>query len=330
MPTWAALSTEPSSFFSLACFFWISKPGGATTSVRFFGLFFQGDRPGVGLFQGSTGNCLFYILEVCYSVILQDAAVLIHNGRPNCLFSLPVFNTELFQAYQAQVVEKVMGAGLDEERGGSTTAIQRSMDVALPGFCDRLHNIHTEVHNVSKDVTWIDNKVSKFEQKQDAINRQIHHYLQHMAAFRLPTEADGTTTTAGARGSTNLIPQKTLIRQHSAVSSMWKEWLGLEDFKEDDFSGGIEELEKTLGNRWRKHYSAAEQKQFSRLKCIIEFIKDRVHSGESLEVLLEEGDALMKAKTTLTSLHNHVRKAKSFRLVIPASQSIIDPALRTV
>eukprot|EP00536_Pseudo-nitzschia_multiseries_P008017 jgi/Psemu1/19346/gm1.19346_g len=111
---------------------------------------------------------------------------------------------KFFQTYQAQVVKKVMGAGLDKERGGSTTAIQQSMDVALPGFRDRLHNLHTEVHNVLKDVTRIDDKVSKFEQKQDAINRQIHHYLQHMAAFCLPTEADEatttttTTTTAGA------------------------------------------------------------------------------------------------------------------------------------
>eukprot|EP00536_Pseudo-nitzschia_multiseries_P015568 jgi/Psemu1/43084/gm1.43084_g len=35
-----------------------------TILVQVFGLFFHGDRPGVGLFQGSTSNCLFYILEV--------------------------------------------------------------------------------------------------------------------------------------------------------------------------------------------------------------------------------------------------------------------------
>eukprot|EP00536_Pseudo-nitzschia_multiseries_P014559 jgi/Psemu1/39174/gm1.39174_g len=44
----------------------------------------------------------------------------------------------------------------------------------------------------------------------------------------------------------------------------------------------------------------------------------------NLEAILEEIDVLMKTKITLTSLHNHVRKAKSFRLSPTTNQSMID------
>eukprot|EP00536_Pseudo-nitzschia_multiseries_P009724 jgi/Psemu1/24077/gm1.24077_g len=46
-----------------------------TVSVQVFGLFFQGDHPGVGLFQGSTSNCLFYILEASKGFFQQSASL---------------------------------------------------------------------------------------------------------------------------------------------------------------------------------------------------------------------------------------------------------------
>ena len=68
-----------------------------------------------------------------------------------------------------------------------------------------------------------------------------------MASFDLSTEAVATTRITIGVAGTNL-PRKTLIHQHTAVSSMWKEWFGLEDFKEDDFPGRIEHLETTYTN----------------------------------------------------------------------------------
>mmetsp|Transcript_27976 Transcript_27976/g.65668 ORF Transcript_27976/g.65668 Transcript_27976/m.65668 type:complete len:97 (-) Transcript_27976:46-336(-) len=95
---------------------------------------------------------------------------------------------------------------------------------------------------------------------------------------------------------------------------MWNEWFGLGTFKEDDFPGGIENLEKD-SRQWRKHLSPAEQKHFSRVKGIIEFVKGRIAAGVPVEAILEEGDELMKTKTkSISALANHVRKAKSFCL----------------
>ena len=52
-----------------------------------------------------------------------------------------------------------------------------------------------------------------------------------MASFDLSTEAVATTRITIGVAGTNL-PRKTLICQHTAVSSMWKEWFEVEDFKE--------------------------------------------------------------------------------------------------
>eukprot|EP00536_Pseudo-nitzschia_multiseries_P006942 jgi/Psemu1/16486/gm1.16486_g len=110
-----------------------------------------------------TAQTFFKLLLNLQFVALQDAAVLIHNGSKiasssTCPFSTPNCSTLIKQ----QLWERL----LERERRES---------------------------NVSKDVIQIDAKVSKFEEKQDAINGQLHHFLQHMASFHLPTEAEATT-----------------------------------------------------------------------------------------------------------------------------------------
>jgi hypothetical protein len=112
----------------------------------------------------------------------------------------------------------------------------------------------------------------------------------------------------------------------SQSRNQWNEWKGLGKFESDDFPGGIEELEQKTGNGRRKHFSASDQKHLSRLKCIIQFVKDEVESGKPLEEILREGDELMKTKKTLSTVHTHLKKAGSFRLIpqvpIPHMQSL--------
>jgi hypothetical protein len=121
------------------------------------------------------------------------------------------------------------------------------------------------------------------------------------------------TATTGASDTNPQTNRKTLYRKHTLVSSMWDEWFGKGDFESNDYPGGIEELEKT-GYGWRKHFSTSEQKHFSRLKCIIKFVENEVAAGKLLAEVLREGDNLMKTKKTLSTLHAHLKKAKSFRL----------------
>ena len=64
-------------------------------------------------------------------MVLQDAVILLHEGKKNLLFSLFVFATQLFRTYQAALVDKVM-----VEAGGGDTSIKQSIDMALPGVCN--------------------------------------------------------------------------------------------------------------------------------------------------------------------------------------------------
>jgi hypothetical protein len=44
-------------------------------------------------------------------------------------------------------------------------------------------------------------------------------------------------------------------------------------------------------------------------------VKDEVESGKPLDEVLRQGDELMKTKKTLSTVHTHLKKAGSFRLI---------------
>ena len=58
--------------------------------------------------QKPTAKAFFELFLNLQCVVLQDASILLHQGRKHLLFSLPVFATELFRTYQAELIAKVM------------------------------------------------------------------------------------------------------------------------------------------------------------------------------------------------------------------------------
>ena len=60
------------------------------------------------------------------------------------------------------------------------------------------------------------------------------------------------------------------------VLMIWNEWHGLREFMGIPVDGGIAAMERRYGSKWRqlnKHYSAAQQKHFSRVSQIIKGIQ---------------------------------------------------------
>ena len=90
---------------------------------------------------------------------------------------------------------------------------------------------------------------------------------------------------------------------------MWNEWFGMGPFQSEDFPGGIQVLEET-GKAWRKHFSTADQKHFSRLKFIINHIQHQSdESGMDIERMLAEYDLVMTTnKFTLSTFHTYIKK----------------------
>eukprot|EP00536_Pseudo-nitzschia_multiseries_P008531 jgi/Psemu1/20624/gm1.20624_g len=239
------------------------------------------------------------LLELCWQVSpFLDAAINTIGGqqkpRPQAFLKLPQFeiccaagrrhldpSRNLFHQYQAHVIARKVMVEMGVE---AVSSINWSMDHALPGIGDCLHNIHSKVYNASQDITGLVSEFRELKEEQYTINNHLKHSVAHGIVLSPDNSNDGSNN------------------NNSHLTS--SKWFGLGNFI--NFPGRIEELHKMGNHKWRKHFSTVEQKNFSRLKCIVDFVKDRAAAGESVELILEEGDQFMKAnKKTLSTLHLH-------------------------
>ena len=89
-------------------------------------------------------------------------------------------------------------------------------------------------------------------------------------------------------GDGQIIPLYKLYKKHRDCLSVWDEWHGLREFSSNNngvcFSGGIQELESRYKNLWRKSFSPAECKHFSRIKSIVHWMKAIVEEMNETDV----------------------------------------------
>ena len=64
--------------------------------------------------------------------------------------------------------------------------------------------------------------------------------------------------------------------KHKTLHSLFNEWYGLEEYHAVPVPGGLDILEMDYKNKWRKHFSASENKAFSRLKRVIKGINNQI------------------------------------------------------
>eukprot|EP00536_Pseudo-nitzschia_multiseries_P016145 jgi/Psemu1/45057/gm1.45057_g len=208
-----------------------------------------------------TAQAFFELLLTLQPMVLQDTTILLH---------------------QAALIDKVrVKVGV-----GSTTSMERSINVALLGICDRFHNLHSEVHNVSQDIWRIKASVTTFRQQQGVVNTQLHHFLQHMHSFQLPTSMPATEAEI-----------ETSALNHTPTTRKFL-FFRLGGFNDIDFPGVLKTLKRVAPVNGESITT-----QLTR------------SISPDLSVILEEGDNLMKTKAkTLSTLHTHLQKTKSFQL----------------
>jgi hypothetical protein len=64
--------------------------------------------------------------------------------------------------------------------------------------------------------------------------------------------------------------------RHQSLFTMYYEWCGLETSKDQPIVGGFDKCEELFKSSWRKHHTDAQKKHFSRLKKIIQGLKQKV------------------------------------------------------
>ena len=95
---------------------------------------------------------------------------------------------------------------------------------------------------------------------------------------------------------------------YPTLKDLYHHWNGMEGYSDPRFPGGIAVLESTYKAKWRRHFSAAQKKQFSRASTIMRAVtkqfRDRGMEMDLMDIL-DELEAAYK-DTAKSSLGNMI------------------------
>ena len=107
-------------------------------------------------------------------------------------------------------------------------------------------------------------------------------------------EGRGSSESAAATDRNELLERvknhKIQTRKPRTVREIYTEYYGLDDFKSLPVEGGIDSLEKMFKAKWRKSFTSADQKHFSRMQQLVVAIDRKIEDGRTKEELFREID----------------------------------------
>ena len=96
-----------------------------------------------------------------------------------------------------------------------------------------------------------------------------------------------------------------------SATEIWNIWYGLDSFEGKPIEGGVAELVRTKGTKWRRDYESNENRMFSRWNCIIKLMNEE--KGDSdLGPFLIEMDEIFETATSkyITSFYDKMKERR--------------------
>jgi hypothetical protein len=237
-----------------------------------------------------TASAFLGLLRRLRKVVLQDAAVLLYNGRTHSLFHHPVFLSQEFKDFQQQVVASVLVATVNDP----ATASVRSV---LPGVCERLDNLQNCSHQDAARICTHIQQADEYVRAQTTTKHDLQSFAVHIGKFTFPSTSNAHSDFSlvperNCIGAKNISPDSSCVapileyklQHHMSVTSMWDEWFD-----------GINDWER-VNKKWRAHFTPADAKKFSRMKKIVDSIIKAVKLSGTSDVrhFLTEYDKLFR------------------------------------
>lgn len=237
-----------------------------------------------------TASAFLGLLRRLRKVVLQDAAVLLYNGRTHSLFHHPVFLSQEFKDFQQQVVASVLVATVNDP----ATASVRSV---LPGVCERLDNLQNCSHQDAAQICTHIQQADEYVRAQTTTKHDLQSFAVHIGKFTFPSTSNAHSDFSlvperNCIGAKNISPDSSCVapileyklQHHMSVTSMWDEWFD-----------GINDWER-VNKKWRAHFTPADAKKFSRMKKIVDSIIKAVKLSGTSDVrhFLTEYDKLFR------------------------------------
>lgn len=257
-----------------------------------------------------TATGFIRLMKNLQTVILQDAAVLIHSGRKHVVFDLPVFKSPQFLEFQRQVVATVAAA--EQSDPGARTlstvvpALNQRLDAqqalitggfaALGAQQDAMVNILSPIAGMIPPIAGMVQHVMSYRYNpNEGVGfplqpQQVPPHTAHVVAGT--SQGSGTPGIAATSGGGYEPSSK-----YDSVSTIWNEWHGIPPHSGPE--GGIIAQETRHKKAWRSYWDAAVKKRFSRMKLIVGTVKSIKEEMElvSIEQILEVFDQVFQDKT---------------------------------
>ena len=291
--------------------------------------------------SGGTLHSFLTLLKNLRIIILQDVAVLMEQDRDHCIFKLPVFRSEMFMAFRQDMIRTISNvsnqrdADIDSVLPQLRQILQRNHQELLFRLNEQQDVLERQDETVNSFVTgtssFLNGFVSDILLSQNQVIRSLNSAFTNLGSIQIPEvsgmEMQVVESASGLNdvpveldrvsqpppASENHYPAETdvnyrLYKNHQTFQSVWDEWFGLDAFSPVNnhqiaFTGGIKGLE-TNKKGWRKHFSTAENKLFSRTKFLIGYVE----SQDDARTALEQMDALFREHGR--SVHSLEKKLK--------------------
>lgn len=268
-----------------------------------------------------TASAFLLLLKRLRSIILQDVALLLQQGRKHSLFHLPVFATPEFLEFQKQIAVSILDSAINDPATASVRTV-------LPGICERLDNLHNQQTQDTAQICENIQVTNQYLQLAIPTKDDLTKFVTHLGKFQFGSQNIYNTTAnlnadTDAMVETGKITVSDTSEHHAALyklkpyhsmTEMWIEWFGCIDHHFNtpaNCQPGIASREKTMASKWRSHFTPAEAKQFSRMKQIVAFISVAIENDKTQDAatILKAHDALFR--TCKYSLYNMVKVLKT-------------------
>jgi hypothetical protein len=297
-----------------------------------------------------TAMGFLQFLERLRSVIAQDVAVMMNEGRYHNLFELDVFQSEAFQTFRNEIATFLACEPNPNHQNISTV---------LPGVMEQFKSLNDKI-NLS-ETSQKDAILESEERICNNMDENIFALLGHFAtglqagatsilqasgnsfnqgAFnqgehpRSPSQPSPSQPSPGTRNrlafmsqqlpedseDQGLAPPRTAadFTKHRistkffvSVQLTYDEWYGRESFENTPIMGGIAELESQFKKNWRSAFSSAENKRFSRMSQVITGIINRQERlGVGIVIVITELDMLLK-NGEISSVNKLIERLKA-------------------
>ena len=239
-------------------------------------------------------------------VILQDAAAIVVEDPGRCsqhpFFQLELFHSDSFETFVGRMRNVLMESSVQAEARGQIEKALRGMNARFDNLESRVQGGYSMVASRLEELVRI---------QLDNFRNSVAATVADTVADQLIVAADSIRGVTGGAGESNAGEQgvsgveeleavdpsyfgHTMVTGFcgsDSVFRMYNEWHGLGEFTGIPVDGGIAALEATHGSKWRKvglHWTAKEQKHFSRMGIVMRGIECAVSEGYDFAEVCQE------------------------------------------